>query len=106
MKHTGKLADLFSFPLCAHTEKEHSPGVQKDRGRQRGGEKERDRDRAGEGAEKADTQASAGPDSATRQGPQSAARIQEWVAFPFSRQSSQPRDQTQVSCIAGRFFIS
>ena len=25
----------------------------------------------------------------------------EWVAFPFSRGSSQPRDQTQVSCIAG-----
>ena len=34
------------------------------------------------------------------------ARIQEWVAFPFSRGSSQPRDQTQVSCIAGRFFTS
>ena len=27
-----------------------------------------------------------------------------WVAFPFSRRSSQPRDPTQVSCIAGRFF--
>ena len=34
------------------------------------------------------------------------ARILEWVAFPFSRASSQPRDQTQVSHIAGRFFIS
>ena len=34
------------------------------------------------------------------------ARIQEWVAFPFSRQSSQPRDQTQVSCIVGRFFTN
>ena len=33
------------------------------------------------------------------------ARILEWVAFPFSRGFSQPRDQTQVSCIAGRFFI-
>ena len=33
------------------------------------------------------------------------ARILEWVAFPFSRGSSQPRGQTQVSCIAGRFFI-
>ena len=33
-------------------------------------------------------------------------RILEWVAFPFSRGSSQPRDQTQVSCIAGGFFIS
>ena len=32
------------------------------------------------------------------------ARILEWVAFPFSRGSSRPRDQTQVSCIAGRFF--
>ena len=29
------------------------------------------------------------------------ARIVEWVAIPFSRGSSQPRDQTQVSCIAG-----
>ena len=28
-------------------------------------------------------------------------RILEWVAFPFSRASSQPRDQTQVSHIAG-----
>ena len=34
------------------------------------------------------------------------ARILEWVAFPFSRGSSQPRDQTQVSCLAGRFFTS
>ena len=33
-------------------------------------------------------------------------RILEWVAFPFSRGSSQPRDQTQVSCTAGRFFTS
>ena len=32
------------------------------------------------------------------------ARILEWVVFPFSRRSSQPRDQTQVSCIAGGFF--
>ena len=32
------------------------------------------------------------------------ARILEWVDFPFSRKSSQPRDQTQLSCIAGRFF--
>ena len=32
------------------------------------------------------------------------ARILEWVAFPFSRGSSQSRDQTQVSRIAGRFF--
>ena len=27
------------------------------------------------------------------------ARIVEWVAFPFSRGSSQPRDQTQVSAL-------
>ena len=33
------------------------------------------------------------------------ARILEWVAIPFSRGSSWPRDQTQVSCMAGRFFI-
>ena len=32
------------------------------------------------------------------------ARILEWAAIPFSRGSSWPRDQTQVSCIAGRFF--
>ena len=34
------------------------------------------------------------------------ARILEWVAFPFSRGSSQPRDQTQVSHIADTFFTS
>ena len=34
------------------------------------------------------------------------AKILEWVAFPFSRGFSQPRDQTQVSHIAGRFFSS
>ena len=33
-------------------------------------------------------------------------RILEWAAIPFSRASSQSRDQTQVSCIAGRFFTS
>ena len=32
------------------------------------------------------------------------ARILEWVAMPFSRGSFWPRDQTQVSCIVGRFF--
>ena len=31
--------------------------------------------------------------------------ILEWVAIPFSRGYSQPRDRTQVSHIAGRFFI-
>ena len=30
--------------------------------------------------------------------------ILQCVAFPFSRRSSQPRDRTQVSPIAGRFF--
>ena len=34
------------------------------------------------------------------------ARILEWVTFPFSRGSSQPRDRTQVSLIAGGFFTS
>ena len=33
-------------------------------------------------------------------------RILEWVAFPFSRGSSQPRNQTQVSHTAGWFFAS
>ena len=32
------------------------------------------------------------------------ARILEQVAISFSRGSSQPRDWTQISCIAGRFF--
>ena len=32
------------------------------------------------------------------------ARILEWVAMPSSRGSSQPRDRTQVSCIADGFF--
>ena len=32
------------------------------------------------------------------------ARILEFVAMPSSRVSSQPRDPTQVSCIAGGFF--
>ena len=32
------------------------------------------------------------------------ARILEWVAMPFSRGSSQPRDQTCISHIAGRFY--
>ena len=33
-------------------------------------------------------------------------RILEWVAFPFSRGSFQPRDPTQASHIAGGFFTS
>ena len=31
-------------------------------------------------------------------------RVLEWVAISFSRGSSRPRDQTQVSRIAGRLF--
>ena len=31
-------------------------------------------------------------------------RILEWVAIPFYMGSSQPRDQSQVSCIAGKIF--
>ena len=34
------------------------------------------------------------------------ARILELVAFPFSSGFFLPRDQTQVSCIAGEFFTS
>ena len=34
------------------------------------------------------------------------AKIPEAVAFPFSKGSSQPTDQTQVSHIAGRFFTN
>ena len=36
----------------------------------------------------------------------SKARSLEWVAFPFSRGSSQPRDRPQASSIAGRFLTS
>ena len=31
-------------------------------------------------------------------------RVPEWVASPFSRRYSQARDQTWISCTAGRFF--
>ena len=33
-------------------------------------------------------------------------RILEWVNYPFSRGSSQPRNQTGVSCIAGVLFTN
>ena len=33
-------------------------------------------------------------------------KILEWVAYPFSRGSSQPRNRTRVSCIAGEFFTN
>ena len=36
--------------------------------------------------------------------PQGKPKILEWVASPFSSRSSRPRNQTRVSCIAGRFF--
>ena len=38
------------------------------------------------------------------QTPLSMARILEWIAIPFSRESSLTRDQTRVSSIAGGFF--
>ena len=34
------------------------------------------------------------------------AKVLEWVAFSFSRESSKPRDPTGVSCIAGGFFTN
>ena len=37
---------------------------------------------------------------------QGRSRILEWVAYPFSSGSSQPRNQTGVSYIAGWFFTS
>ena len=37
---------------------------------------------------------------------QGSPKILEWVAYPFFRGSSQPRNWTGVSCIAGRFFTS
>ena len=50
------------------------------------------------------------PPTVVRQSPLSVgilkARILEWIAMPFSRGSPQPRDQTQVSHFAGRFFTS
>ena len=48
------------------------------------------------------------PWTVAHQGPLSAgmlqARILEWVAMLSSRASSQPRDQTQASCTAGKFI--
>jgi len=37
---------------------------------------------------------------------QGSARILEWVACPFSRGSSWPRNWTGISCISGGFFTS
>ena len=36
----------------------------------------------------------------------SQARILEWVSISFSRGSSQPRDQTCISCLVGGFFTT
>ena len=36
---------------------------------------------------------------------QGSPRILEWVAYPFSTGSSQPRNQTRVSCIIGGFLL-
>ena len=33
-------------------------------------------------------------------------RVLEWVAYPFARGSSRPRNRTRVSCIAGAFFTN
>ena len=37
---------------------------------------------------------------------QGSPRILDWVAYPFSRGSSWPRNQSRVSCIAGGFFTN
>ena len=37
---------------------------------------------------------------------QGSPRILEWVAYPFSSGSSQPRDRTKVSSVEGRFFTN
>ena len=37
---------------------------------------------------------------------QGSPRILEWAAYPFSSRSSWVRNQTKVSCTAGRFFTS
>ena len=33
-------------------------------------------------------------------------RILGWVAYPFSSRSSQPKNRTRISCIAGGFFTN
>ena len=38
--------------------------------------------------------------------PQGSPRVLEWLAYPFSRGSSWPRNHTRVSCIAGGFFTN
>ena len=97
-------------PLCTYGKgaQHWSPGRQRER--ERGERRQRRRERqTGGGGRREDRHTavslSAGPDSATRQAPLSVARIQEWVAFPFSRESSQASDRTWVSCTAGGFII-
>ena len=46
------------------------------------------------------------PGSSVHWIPQARMGVLEWVAISFSRGSSRPRNQTQVSCIAGRFFTN
>ena len=46
------------------------------------------------------------PWTAALQTPLLQARILQWVAIPFSRGSSQPRNQSQVSCITDGFFTT
>ena len=36
--------------------------------------------------------------------PKERKELLEWVAYPFSSRSSQPRNQIRASCITGRFF--
>ena len=36
---------------------------------------------------------------------QGSPRILEWIAYPFSSESSRPRNRTGVSCIAGGLFL-
>ena len=63
--------------------------------------------RSGEDTREASESRSAVSNSLQPQGLYSLqARILQWAAFPFSGGSSQPRDQTQVSHIAGGFFTS
>ena len=38
--------------------------------------------------------------------PTGSPRILEWVTYPFSSRSSQPRNQSGVSCVVGRFFTT
>ena len=44
--------------------------------------------------------------SINSRGQNTGVEILQGISFPFSRGSSQPRDQTQVACIAGSFFTS